>query len=434
MSRRRAVLAIAGLVMILAMTLALLLPRYTGGGPTGASTAFGPAMLSRVPPDAHDVVLIPDFDATVHRLKHHPLGRIFLQAAAPGQSLGLIATAVGNAAVISYQEDHGSGFILKMGFVRCALLRMFGFLLPRPWDGFFVEDGFVIVGRQATARSNPPALVSFGSDLRGELFLYQPRGARSSFPPLATPSLSAVSLMPRALAIESRSPDEAPSTESIPAGGLLRDAMCSALISSSPEAMKNLDRLLPVPIAPLLNHGGLVALYKVDAKKFVPRPEGVIAIPLAGGRQKEIEQLISSTFGDFHFGDVSLSRQSVREHNGVSVRRSQTIGMTIEYATTAGLAVLSFDRNSMDRFLDDRQETPASPGAIWSVRVDPARAAEAIESLRGQQLTFLLGGATGRKLERVQGALELVREAKLILIEKRRVGTTPSIFTRIEAK
>ena len=234
--------------------------------------------------------------------------------------------------------------------------------------------------------------------------------------------------------MESRSPGEPPSPASVPRLGLLRDAMFSALVSSTPEAMKNLDRVLPVHVGPLLEHGGLMALYKVDAKKFVPKPEGIIAIPLGGGRQQEIEQLISETVGNFHFGDVSLNRQSVREHGAITVKRSQTVGMTIEYATVAGLAVLSFDKSSMDRFLDDRQETAASPDAIWSVRVDPSKAADAIETLRGQQLSFLLGGDTGRKLERAERALRLVREARLILIEKRNVRPGPSVFTTIQAK
>ncbi|HVT03297.1 MAG TPA: hypothetical protein VHL58_07955 [Thermoanaerobaculia bacterium] len=431
---KRAIILTGGLLAILAIAAALLLPRFTGGESVSAGVVFSPSMLARVPLEAHDVILIPHFDATVYRLKRHPLGRDFLRAAAPGQPLGLIATAVGNGAVISYRSEAGSGFILKMSAVRSSFLRMFGFLLPKPWDEFYVEDGLVIVGRPGQIRSSAPALATFGTDLKGELFLYQPPGAHASFPPLATPNLSAVSLRPGAITMESRSPSEPPSPASVPRLGLLRDAMFSALVSSTPEAMKNLDRVLPVNIGPLLEHGGLMALYKVDAKKFVPKPEGIIAIPLGGGRQQEIEQLISETVGNFHFGDVSLNRQSVREHGGITVKRSQTIGMTIEYATVAGLAVLSFDKSSMDRFLDDRQETAASPDAIWSVRVDPSKAVDAIETLRGQQLSFLLGGDTGRKLERAERALRLVREARLILIEKRNVRPGPSVFTTIQAK
>jgi|GEM_PF-3209796 len=433
MNRRRVVLSI-GVIAIVVVAGALLFPRYAGGGKVSPGAAFSQAMLARVPEGAQDVILIPAFAATVHRLEGHPLGRVLLNAAGPGQHLSLIGSAVGNAAVISFHTESGSGFILKMGDLRRSLLRMFGFLLPKPWDEFYVENGLVIVGGSSRGASTPPVFAAFGSDLKGELFLYEPAGSHASFPPMATPNLSAVLLVPGAITVESRSPGEPRDVAVVPPMRLLRDAMCSAVLSSAPDALKNLDRFFPIKLGPLLEHGGLLALYKVDAKKFMPKPEGIIALPGDGTRQHEVEQLVAAAVGNLHFGDISLNRQSTRQYRGVTVQRTQTIGITLEYAVVPGLVLLSFDKSSMDHFLDDQQETPASPDAAWSVRVDPAKAADAIDALRGQQLSFLLGEGTDRKLESAARGLRLARNARLVLIEKRNAGPMPAVFTTIQAK
>ena len=55
--------------------------------------------------------------------------------------------------------------------------------------------------------------------------------------------------------------------------------MLAAIVSSSPRWVADLERALPIHIAPLLAHGALFALYGVEDRPLFPRPFGVVAFP-----------------------------------------------------------------------------------------------------------------------------------------------------------
>jgi hypothetical protein len=163
-----------------------------------------------------------------------------------------------------------------------------------------------------------------------------------------------------------------------------RTALIAATFAEAPRAVDDLNRLFGTKVSPLLENGGAIAIYDVDARKLLPRPLGVIAVPADDVRRAAFQAFVD--------------RAGVAEAVGVRVRTAEKDGQLL----------LSFD-DSLDTYLKDAMEPGRWPANGWAARIDAQRLAPILRQLRdslGLRVAAPRLFRSARDLERWIGGLE----------------------------
>jgi hypothetical protein len=188
-----------------------------------------------------------------------------------------------------------------------------------------------------------------------------------------------------------------------------RGALLTATFTQAPKLVDDLNRLFGTKVSPLLENGGTIAVYDVDARKLLPRPLGVIAVPADDARRAAFNEIVD--------------RAKVAEAIGVRVRTGEKDGRLL----------LSFD-DSIDTYLKDAFEPARWPANRWALRMDAQRmvpvARQLSESI-GLRAASPRLFRSARDLERWIGGLE---RASTIEAADSDDGAHETLKVRIAAK
>jgi hypothetical protein len=218
----------------------------------------------------------------------------------------------------------------------------------------------------------------------GDALVVQRAESRGAFPPIARPAVTSVSVTTDAIDLTSRAQSTStnykpPTTNRFPRGALM-----TATFVQPPRMIDDLNRLFGTKVSPLLANGGTIAIYDVDARKLLPRPLGVIAVPADDTRRAAMA--------------VLLDRAKLAEAVGIQTRTAEKDGQLL----------LSFD-DSIDTYLKDAFEPALWPASRWALRMDAQRMApiaRALSESLGLRVASPRLFRSARDLDRWIGGLE----------------------------
>ena len=351
------ILVIAVIVGAIALYLWATTPTKSAqlGYPLNASQR---ALVAAVPADADSFAVIPTAAALDAKLRANPMTRSIIEDFRSKQPMppGWI---IGNADLAAWHSGDHTAYAIRLDTVRAMFVRLYLTVagdVPGRWNGttFIInsEGGPPIDNIQPIldlARGLPPA----------DALVVQRAEARGAYPPIGRPVVTAVNVTPDLVtmtshaAIDPTAPPPAPLTAKFPPS-----AMLSASFNSPPRAVGDLNRLFGAKVSPLLERGGSLVVYDIDARKLLPRPIGVIALPDDPQRREAFDSFTHTL--------------SIGEDLGIHSRTAEENGELL----------LAFDDQSIDRYRRDAKQTEQWPAARWALRMNPQLAAPKLEELR----------------------------------------------------
>ena len=348
------------------------------------------ALLAQVPQSAESFALVPTAAALEAKLRANPI------------------TA---DAVSQWEEKHSMPARWMMGGADLLLWRdadgaTHYLVHADPLRSLFVRNENPGPPMEATERD---AILALANDLPpGDALVVQRAQSRGAFPPIARPAVTSVSVSNDAIELTSRAQatgnGQPATTATFPRGALI-----TATFVDAPKLVDDLNRLFGTKVSPLLANGGTIALYDIDARKLLPRPLGVIAVPADDARRAA-------------FNDI-VDRAQVAEAIGVRVRTAEKDGRLL----------LSFD-DSIDTYLKGAFAPARWPANRWALRMDAQRmvpvARQLSESI-GLRVASPRLFRSARDLERWIGGLE---RASTIEAADSDDGARETLKVRITAK
>ena len=364
------------------------------------------ALVARVPASADSFALVPTAALLHRKLLANPVTRDAVERWSadhdvPGPWL------LGGADAVIWRQQKKISYAIRLDPFRAFLVRLW---LMSSTNATGVWDGSVFVignsGAPLDARALDALLAPTNGLPEGDVFVAQRDRTRGVFPPIGRPAVTSVRVTEKAIDLTSRAYAEngavsyPPFTPSFPRGALL-----SAAFRHPPRILGDVERLLGADVSALLENGGGISLYDIDAGTFLPRPKGVIDIP---ADEK-----------------TRLAMQDV-------ARAAALVGGGMH--DTGKDLIVSFDRESLPLYLKDKPEPAPWPATVWSLRIDAQRMAPILEKLgdnRGLRLVAPRIHRAARDLRRWTDAL---REAQIIEASDSISGPFEELRVRIASK
>jgi hypothetical protein len=348
------------------------------------------ALLAQVPQSAESFAIIPTAAALEAKLRANPV------------------TA---DAVAQWEEKHSMPARWMMGGADLLLWRdadggTHYLVRADPLRSLFVRNEDPGSPMDAAERE---AILTLANDLPpGDALVVQRAQSRGAFPPIARPAVTSVSVSNEAIELTSKAQatgNGQPATSaSFPRGALL-----TATFTQAPKLVDDLNRLFGTKVSPLLENGGTIAIYDIDARKLLPRPLGVIAVPADDAHRAAFNEIVD--------------RAKVAE----------AIGLRVRTAEKDGRLLLSFD-DSIDTYLKDAFEPARWPANRWALRLDAQRMVPVARQL-GESIGLRVASPrlfrSARDLERWIGGLE---RASTIEAADSDDGARETLKVRITAK
>jgi hypothetical protein len=316
------------------------------------------ALIAMVPAEAESLSLIPTAAGLDAKLRANPI------TAAPLEEweekhLTPSPWMIGKGDLVAWREGKRTRYLVRLDPVRALVVRMVlmfrgdssGTLLLDPPDGEKLPADEL--ARIAALADTLPA---------GDALVVQ-RGSHRAFPPIGRPAVTSVQITATDVVMTSRANVEADAEPPGDVKALMpRDAILTFAFSAPPRAIGDLNRLFGSKVSTLLEDGGQVTLYDVDAGKLLPRPIGVIAVPADDARRATL--------------DGFLQNVAPAEIVGVRARSGE------RHDPGNSQLVVSFD-SSLDRYIKDAVDAGSWPAARWAVRMDPKRIVPVVKALDG---------------------------------------------------
>jgi hypothetical protein len=308
------------------------------------------ALVAKVPADAEAFAVIPDA-AGVHReMKSNPVLRDLIEEWTATQRLPA-PWMIGGGDLVAWRTGKQTSFAIDLDPIRAAFVRLYLQLSNTPSAFLINAPAVQPIGSQDLAE-----IQSLSAGLPpGDLFVVQRRAARGAFPPIGRPAATSVEIQADNIVLTSRAivpeEDDEPSeettrttrTQSFPT-----EAIFSASFSSPPRIVEDLNRLFGAKVSSLFSDGGAISIFEVDTGTLLPRPRGVIVLP-----------------------STERHRQALRDLGSV--------GGLMQSRDTGDEILVTFDRRSIDRYLQSPKAVPSWPATRWMVRADPARLVPVLE-------------------------------------------------------
>jgi hypothetical protein len=317
------------------------------------------ALLACVPDAAESFALVPTAAALDAKLRVNPLTRDVLDRWEQSHSLPQ-PWMIGSADLIAWRSGQSEGpstrYLVRVDAVRAAVIRLYMML-----GGDIGET--LTINPAPVQRPDAPELaqiVALSARLPpGDALVVQRRGSRGAFPPMARPAVTSVAISTDDIVLTSRAARDATqpvAAQSSTPARFPRGALLSAAFTTMPRAVEDLNRLFGTRVSQLLENGGEIVVYDIDARKLLPRPSGVIAVPADPQRRAAFDEFVAR------------------------VKQGELLGIHIRTAEAGGMLLLSFD-DSMDLYLKDVQEPGRWPAGKWTLRADPRRLAPILDKL-----------------------------------------------------
>lgn len=357
-------------------------------------------MIRLAPPEARDIFVLPRAAGVYRALENHPIASSWLPLIDRDRDTRMLPLLLGRADVVAWQENRRIALIANPDPLRRLFARLY--LAVATDRRLELENGLLFIGTEPRTAAGADGLPT---DQRGHLFVIH-RPGDAAFPPIPRPALSAVTLQDSGIRILTSSAAPASRVAPLPLATYPSNAMLAAVAVATPEWLDRLGNLVPQNVTTLLHDGALYAVYRVDSDNLIPRLYGVVVVP--GGSAGEVDQVLS-TINLGPFG----SAEERRQFRGVEIVRRSGLGTVMEYATSAGKLLVSFDRSSIERYLLDTQlPSPFPPErTVWFATVQPQQLYGAVDELRDRQELSLLAPELHRSIDQTAEWLRYVRGA-----------------------
>ena len=300
-------------------------------------------LLQRVPASADSFALIPSAALLRGKLFANPVTSQPLVAWEEEHELPR-PWMLGGADIVAWKSEKATSYAVRFDSFRAFLVR---FWLMMVSNALARWDGNTLVMNDATADDAPidlDEILRLASGLpQGDAFLVQLDRGRGAYPPIGRPAVTSLRVSPDEIVIVSRAASDDLSQQKVVQARFPRGAMLAVTFAQRPRIVSDVNRLLGAKVDLLVDEGGSIALYDVDAGTFVPRPKGVIAMP--GGEQ---------------------GREAIQN----VVRVAELVGETRD---TGEQLLVSFDKTSMGQYTTDTFVPATWPATSWAMRVDPGR-------------------------------------------------------------
>jgi hypothetical protein len=304
-------------------------------------------LLAHVPPVADSFALIPTAALLHGKLLANPVTREPILHWAHEHELPR-PWMLGGADLAVWKSGKTTSYALRLDGFRALLVRTWLLMSSNAdarWEGstLIMHDAQSAASTTAAA-SDLEELLRLAAGLpEGDVFVVQRQSGRGAFPPIGRPAVTSVRVSASEVVLVSRAAtteiaEQHEMRPRFPAG-----AMLAASFVTPPRVLGDLNRILGAKIDALVDEGGSVALYDVDGGTFLPRPKGILAIP---------------------------ADERAREQMKNIERAASLIGETRD---TGDQILVSFDRTSMDLYLEDAFVPASWPATHWSLRIDPKR-------------------------------------------------------------
>ena len=363
------------------------------------------AMIGLVPADAEDLILVPAAGSTLRLLRSNSVARDALRQLLPDAEPAALPWALGGGDLVAWRTDQDSGFIVRTDAMRRIVLPLFSRRISR-------SGPYLVSGRSSGGFELPDL-----ENVVGHLFIIRARGD-DGFPPIPAPAITSVE-MDTAIHVRAVSAsDSNRSPQLSEAVRLPQSAILTAAFASVPELIRRMEQTLPVEVSPLMERGGMIAIYQLHDDRLMPRPRGVIVVPVTDATFPRYRRQLESLSPELPF---NLSEQQQREVMGRTVVRRASIGFTLEYTRREGELIIAFDKSSIEKFLTDtvRLVEVGPGGAEWLLLLDPQRLFPALEDMRQHAGLRVLLPDLARALDQFSESVEFVRTASEVVAVKR---------------
>lgn len=352
-------------------------------------------MIRLAPPNA-DVILIPSAGATLRRLQSNKITRGAVDQIDVMRERPYLPWLIGNGDLVLWRTETESGAIANLDAPRRFLAGL---------SGATVRDGFVVTGPYPGGGFRSPVI---RPNLLAHAFV------------LRGPSVSAVTIG-ETIAVRTVAPRDADTPPRLLRRNPVKfpdSAMVAAAFGAAPVLIRKVEETLPVEISSLLERGGVVTLYTLQDERLLPRPRGVIILPVGPSGFGPIRRRLEALSPELPFGIASESR---REAHGQTVVRRESIGFTLEYTRRGDEVLVAFDKSSIEKYLADtlRQFGAEEGGAEWIVRLDPRRLVPALERVADHSGLRVLVPELGRAAEHALESLRWIEAASEVVAVKR---------------
>ncbi len=362
-------------------------------------------VIASVPASAEVFAYLPRAAALEGKLRRNPVARDLIASWTANRRLPR-PWMLGGADLVMWQSGGRTRYLLRLDPVRAMLVRVYLMAGGDSGDTILIN---AMQGR-TLGQDDVARIEGLAAKLPpGDAFVVQRAAARGSFPPLARPTVSSVSVTDSEIVITSRANAPQPASgHPLPAGrgeGTLsaqfaRTAILSATFASPPRVLQDLNRLLGTKVSTLLSDGGSIALYDVDTGKLLPRPLGVLVVKASEDRREAIKPL------------------------------SQVGGRVVERPDEL---VVAFD-DSIDVYLKDAVDRIEVPGGQWAVRIDAQRLAPILARLKDHVGLRIASNRLFRSARSLHGWIGSLEQAKMIEASDSFDGAEEELKVRVTAK
>lgn len=312
-------------------------------------------LLASVPANAETFALIPTAAVVRAKLIANPITRDPLLEWADTAQLPR-SWMIGDADLVIWRGGKATSYAIRLDPFRAAVVRMY-LMLGSGVDARISSGTFLINAGagQPLGLARADEILALAKDFGSAdaIVIQQGRGA-SGFPPIGRPSVTAVRIGRDDINLIARAPlgrTPPPQASQPMRPRFPRNALFAATFREPPRIVGDLDRLFLARVSHLLDDGGSIVLYDVDPGTLLPRPDGLIVAKNTPDNQQLVKRVEEPARV---FGQIK---------------------------TTSDALLVSFDKDSMQRYEAENFVDGQWPSNDWAMRLDPRRAVPLLEKL-----------------------------------------------------
>ena len=312
---------------------------------------------------------------------------------------------IGGADLVVWRVGKETAYAIRVDPFRAALVRLY--LMFASGIDARVDRGKFLINAGAAEPLGTQRLDALLASANGlgpaDALVVAQTASGGTFPPIGRPAVTAVNIGADDIMLTS----VALLTSDGPAAGgatrprFPRNALISATFHERPRIVGDLDRLFIARVSHLLDDGGSVVLYDVNAGTLLPRPDGLL-IASATPQNHETVQRIESAVNTF--GEVRES---------------------------SGQVFLSFDKESMRKFGSDTFVDAEWTTNDWAVRLDAKRAMPIVEKLSSNTGLRIAAPRVYRSARDLDDWMQYLANASWVEVSHSRKAQTEELRVRI---
>ncbi|HEX7421061.1 MAG TPA: hypothetical protein VF505_14320 [Thermoanaerobaculia bacterium] len=319
-------------------------------------------LLASVPANADTFALIPAAAVVRAKLIENPITRAPISDWAETAQIPR-SWMIGGADLVLWRGEKATSYAIHLDPLRAAVVRIY--LMFGSGIDARVTSGTFLINAGA---GEPLGLTRVDQLLAGanglgaaDAIVVQQGRSSNGYPPIGRPSVTAIQIGKDDVNLVSVAPLSVgqallpvPGQAGVPVLHHPRfpaNALLAATFRTPPRVIGDLDRLFLARVSHLLDNGGSIVLYDVNARTLLPHPDGLIVA------------------------------KNTPENQALVKKIEEPATMFGEIRTTNDQLLVAFDKNSMQRYAIENFVDAQWPSNDWAVRLDPKRAVPLLEQL-----------------------------------------------------